>query len=73
MRFSSYTKLCRITARILRFYRMVKTKKKQDFLEYLMSQELAAAERVLLKASQKHAYMSEMSVLQKQKHLPSKH
>ena len=73
MRLPSYTKLCRITAWILRFYRRVKTKKKQNFPEYLASQELAVVERVFLKASQKHAYMSEISVLQKQKHLPSKH
>ena len=72
VRFSSYTKLCRITARILRFYRRVKTKKKQNFPECLTSQELTAAERVLLKASHKHAYMSEISVLQKHNHLPSK-
>ena len=70
--FSSYRKLCRITAWIQRFLNRTRMKQRTPVAGYLTAEELDSAERTLLKLSQKTTYPEMLSHLKTHK-LPVKH
>ena len=73
MRFSSFSRMCRVTAWILRFLHRTQTKKKESVTDFLAAEELNSARAVLLKVSQYHTYSHVLSVLQQKKPLAAEH
>ena len=73
LQFSSFPKLCRVTAWVLRFLPQLKTRKKASLSAYLTAEELHVAKTVLMRVSQQHTYSSVHSTLQQKGHLASKH
>ena len=70
---STFSRLCRVTAWILRFVNRVKEKNQTQHPTYLTVLELRAAKTLLLRASQHRSYHDVVSTLRKGKVLPSNH
>ena len=69
LQFSSYTKLLRITAYILRFFRNCRSAKENRYFGYLKSSELNLALQKLILLSQSVDFGDDILQLQKQQHV----
>lgn len=72
-RFSSFSKMCRVTAWILRFNHKTKNKGMSLHKPYITLRELRTTKLILLLVSQRHTFQQELDTLCRRKKLPNKH